>query len=157
MLSHGRAAKAARSRLLRKRKESKVLAPGWAHTCKDRRGCHSGDGAAAWSVCSRLDITAIQSNEGRFYPTPPTVRWLGPKGHKNAITENSPFHATFNTEFLGCCHLSGTQHRATRGSCVEEDRSRFHGSEHRLSQSVDGVRAAARAARMRSGWMSGSR
>ena len=36
-------------------------------------------------------------------------------------------------------------------TCVEEDRSRFHGSQHRLSQSVDGVHGeAARAARMRS-------
>ena len=66
----------------------------------------------------------------------------------------SPFHATFNTEFLSCCHHSGSQHKAARGSCVEEDRSRFHGSQDRLSQSVDGVHgAAAQAARMRSAWM----
>ena len=55
----------------------------------------------------------------------------------------SPFHATFNTEFLSICHHSGSQHRATRGSGVEEDRPRFHGSQHRLSQSVDGVHGAA--------------
>ena len=41
-------------------------------------------------------------------------------------------------------------------TCVEEDRSRFHGSQHRLSQSVVVVHGeAARAARMRSAWMSG--
>ena len=37
---------------------------------------------------------------------------------------------------------------------MEEDRSRFHGSQHRLSQSVDGVHGAvAWGAGMRSAWM----
>ena len=62
--------------------------------------------------------------------------------------------------FWAAITTCGSQHRATRGSCVEEcveeDRSRFHGSQHRLSQSVDGVHGeAARAAHMRSAWMSG--
>ena len=62
--------------------------------------------------------------------------------------------------FWAAVTTCGSQHRATRGSCVEEcveeNRSRFHGSQHRLSQSVDGVHGeAARAARMRSAWMSG--
>ena len=63
-------------------------------------------------------------------------------------------------ECLSCCHYSGSQHRATRGSCVEEDRSRFHvhGSSDGTDSAshFDGVHgAAARAARMRSAWVSG--
>ena len=58
--------------------------------------------------------------------------------------------------FWAAVTTAGSQHRVTRGSCVEEDQSRFPGSQPRLSQSVDGVHgAAARAARMRSAWMSG--
>ena len=77
--------------------------------------------------------------------------------HQHTHSQYNPFHATFNTEFLSCCHYSGSQHRAARGSCVEEDRLRFHCSQHQLSQSVGRGPchgAVTRGARMRSAWLS---
>ena len=56
-------------------------------------------------------------------------------------------------ELLSRAHWLTTQ--ASCGSCVEEGRSRFHGSQHQLSQSVDGVHSStARGARMRPAWLS---
>ena len=73
----------------------------------------------------------------------------------SSTSRTARFMQLSTPNFWAAVTTCGSQHRATRGSCVEEDRSRFHSSQHRLSQSVNPVHgAAARAARMRSAWMS---